>query len=103
MQSSGFVLIAIVACWVAYGLTMMYDSCCDRIPKITGFLYYHVITVQLLLSCHLIYSAFKAIFTSQIVNEFDAINIMLALFIIIYSIAMLGLLATTSYYTKIEY
>lgn len=82
---------------------MFYDSFFDKISKILGYLYYHIITIQLLLSCHLVYVGAKAIANSQILNEIDALNMTLSLFIIIYSVVMLGLLTSLSYYSQIKY
>ena len=98
LSNIGLVMLVLLVGWALFGIAKLIDDCSgrDKPSKGTGYIWYYLLTLQLIVLMQVGYYSVYALANYRLSNQIDAINITLSLFMVF---SFLFLLASLWYLT----
>jgi hypothetical protein len=102
LGNAGFVVLALAVGWITFGGFRIAERWGDeKISKSTGYAWYYLLTLQLLLLTQMVYFSLYALLKYTLNNKIDAINTAISLFFflsVVFFLAALYFLTANSHF-----
>lgn len=105
LSNAGLIILALIVGWAIYGLAKLVDSCRDsndKQSKGTGYVWYYLLSVQLIVLMQVSYYSVYALGKYTLNNRTDAINITLSLFMLFSVLFFMASLWYLTFKSKFE-
>ena len=104
LNNSGFIMLVLVVSWLVYGAAKLIDDCSgrDRPSKCSGYVWYYLLTLQLIVLMQVSYYSIYALSEYSLNNTLDSINITTSLFMLFSVLFFLASLWYLTFKNKFE-
>jgi hypothetical protein len=84
LNNSGYIMLALVISWLVFGAAKLIDDCSgrDKPSKCSGYVWYYLLTLQLIVLMQVSYYSIYALFNYSLNNTLDSVNITTSLFML---------------------